>query len=148
MALWNAWHYTDKVYVSDGVFPIINFTEVAVNSIQLVNQAVRSISANINKTTAERSLFARYLVHVVGDMHQPLHSVALFNQTFPSGDRGGNSIKIFLPGNKTAQNLHSYWDAGGFMVQNDSWVLPRPLTLQNLTVLREVALSYIKKYGP
>lgn len=76
------------------------------------------------------------MTHVVGDMHQPLHSVALFNGTYPSGDRGGNSIKIIMP-NRNSQNLHSFWDAGGFMVQNDSWVLPRPLTLQNLTVLKQ-----------
>lgn len=130
----------------DGVFPVINFTEVAVNSIELVQHAIKVLSSNGNKTTAEKALFARYLTHVVGDMHQPLHSVALFNSTFPSGDRGGNSIKIIMP-NRTSQNLHSFWDAGGFMVQNDSWTLPRPLTLQNLTVLKQEAAQYIKIYG-
>jgi len=133
--------------VHDGVFPVINFTEVAVNSIELVNHAIKTISSNINKTTAERALFARYLVHVVGDMHQPLHSVALFNKTFPSGDRGGNSIKIKLL-NQTSQNLHSFWDAGAYMVQNDTWFLTRPLNLQNLTALKQVATEYMKTYGP
>lgn len=79
-------------------------------------------------------------------MHQPLHSVALFNQTYPSGDRGGNSIKIILP-NRSSQNFHSFWDAGGFMIQNDSWVLPRPLTQQNLTALKKVASELIGTYG-
>ncbi len=136
-----------RTYVYDGVFPIINFTEVAVNSIELVNHAVKTISTNINRTTAERALFARYLVHVVGDMHQPLHSVALFNQTFPSGDRGGNSIKIKLI-NQTSQNLHAFWDAGAFVVQNDTWSLTRPLNLQNLTALKSVVANYMKVYGP
>lgn len=129
------------------MFPVINFTEAAVNSLELVHNAMKTISANINKTTAERALFARYLVHVVGDMHQPLHSVALFNKTFPSGDRGGNSIKIKLL-NGTSQNLHAFWDAGAFMVQNDTWFLNRPLSLQNLTALKDVAVSYIRIYGP
>jgi hypothetical protein len=79
-------------------------------------------------------------------MHQPLHSVALFNATYPSGDLGGNRFKIIIS-NGSSQNFHSYWDAGGFMVQNDSWVLPRPLNLQNLTILKQVALSYIQQYG-
>lgn len=131
-----------RTFVTDGVFPIINFTEVAVNSIEMVNHAVKVLSSNFNKNTAEKALFARYLVHVVGDMHQPLHSVALFNSTFPSGDRGGNSIKIILP-DKSSQNLHSFWDAGGFRVQNDSWSLSRPLNLQNLTVLKSVAQQYM-----
>ena len=47
---------------------------------------------NLNKTTAERALFARYLVHIVGDIHQPLHSVAMFNESYKTGDRGGNSL--------------------------------------------------------
>lgn len=135
-----------RTYVEDGVFPVINFTEVAINSLSLMQHAIKTISSNIKKNTAERALFARFLIHVVGDMHQPLHSVALFNSTYPSGDRGGNSLKIVLP-NNSSQNFHSYWDAGGFLIQNDSWVMPRPLTYQNLTLLKEIASGMIKKYG-
>ena len=44
-----------------------------------------------------------------GDLHQPLHNVALFNSTFfPEGDRGGNSIAIEREGRNS--NLHSIWD--------------------------------------
>lgn len=104
----------------------------------MVNNAIKTISFNINKTTAERALFARYLVHVVGDMHQPLHSVALFNETYPNGDIGGNRLKIITPDGKS-NNFHSYWDAGGFQIQNDSWTMPRPLSIQNQTLLRDIA---------
>lgn len=50
--------------------------------------------------------------------------------------------------NQTSQNLHSFWDAGAYMVQNDTWFLNRPLNLQNTTALKEVANSYMKVYGP
>ena len=40
---------------------------------------------------------ARYLLHVVGDIHQPLHSTNYFNGTFKTGDLGGNLIKMTLP---------------------------------------------------
>ncbi len=80
-------------------------------------------------------MFARYLVHVVGDIHQPLHSVSLFNATYPSGDRGGNSLKITLL-NGTSQNLHSFWDSGAFRIQNDSWFIIRPMSLANQTALK------------
>ena len=33
-------------------------------------------------------------MHVAGDIHQPLHSVALYNHTYPKGDAGGNFLKI------------------------------------------------------
>lgn len=132
--------------MTDGVFAIINMTETVLSSVQVVNNAIKSLAVNINKTTAERALFARYLVHIVGDIHQPLHSVAMFNETFPSGDRGGNSIKIVLL-NGTTQNLHAFWDAGAFKVQNDSWFINRPMDIQNITALREVANSLISEYG-
>jgi hypothetical protein len=79
-------------------------------------------------------------------MHQPLHSVALFNQTYPKGDVGGNFLKIILK-NGTSSNFHSFWDAGGYVVQNDSWVMVRPLNMQNLTVLKRVASELVSQYG-
>ena len=104
------------------------------------------MKSNINKNTAERALFARYLVHLVGDIHQPLHSVALYNKTFPKGDAGGNFLKVKLL-NGSFENFHSFWDAGAFRFQNDSWFLVRPLDPQNLTALNNVSISFIQQYG-
>lgn len=51
------------------------------------------------KTSKEDKIFAvRVVVHVVGDLHQPLHAG-------DNGDRGGNQLKV---GEHT--NLHSTWD--------------------------------------
>ncbi|XP_031505811.1 nuclease P1-like [Nymphaea colorata] len=133
-------------YVEDTVNPVINYTESAVNSIEIMKVASKVLRTNINKTTAERALFARYLVHLVGDIHQPLHSVALFNESFPKGDVGGNFLKVVLKNGSTS-NFHSYWDAGGYLLQNDSWVMVRPLKMQNLTALKEVASQLVNQYG-
>lgn len=38
---------------------------------------------------------ARYLLHLVGDIHQPLHSVTMYNSTFKKGDLGGIYYLIF-----------------------------------------------------
>ena len=54
---------------------------------------------------------------MVGDIHQPLHSVALFNKTYPKGDAGGNFLKIKML-NGTLANFHSFWDSGAFLLQN------------------------------
>ena len=54
------------------------------------------------KETAEHKLDAlRFLIHMTGDLHQPLH-VGL------AEDRGGNSIHVKWF--KTDTNLHSVWD--------------------------------------
>lgn len=59
MELWNDLHFIDKYfillfrpYVEDGVFPVINMTSLAQSAIQLVNNAIKVLSVNINKTTA------------------------------------------------------------------------------------------------
>ncbi len=54
----------------------------------------------------ERAVMLAWVYHLVGDIHQPLHSSSLVSQRlFPEGDRGGNSIKL-----KQRYNLHSLWD--------------------------------------
>ena len=50
----------------------------------------------------ERILALVYLLHFVGDLHQPLHSS-------DNHDRGGNCVHISLDDTRTT-NLHSYWD--------------------------------------
>jgi hypothetical protein len=52
-----------------------------------------------------------WIMHTVGDIHQPLRATALFTQNIfqpdpanPEGDRGGNLIKF------GSSNLHSLWD--------------------------------------
>lgn len=112
-----------------------------------MDEAVKVLKTNMKQNSAERAVFARYLLHVAGDIHQPLHSVGLFNETFPNGDLGGNRIKITLLNSTSNFNFHSFWDSGALLVQNDSYVFPRPLTLQNQTVLLQYSLSLIQEYG-
>jgi len=44
-----------------------------------------------------------FVIHFVGDMHQPLHSS-------DDGDRGGNDVRIVFEGRPG--NLHGLWDSG------------------------------------
>ena len=50
---------------------------------------------------AERLLALKFLIHFVGDLHQPLHAA-------DHQDRGGNCIALAAPQVQT--NLHAYWD--------------------------------------
>ena len=60
-------------------------------------------------TDAQRAVALCWILHLTGDLHQPLHTVALFSRAyFPLGDRGGNSIRIQQPPQPT--NLHAVWD--------------------------------------
>jgi S1/P1 Nuclease len=52
-----------------------------------------------------------WVLHLIGDVHQPLHAAKLFADQFPppEGDRGGNFF--FVPNRRHAPNLHHYWDS-------------------------------------
>ena len=53
---------------------------------------------------AERLLALKFLLHFVGDLHQPLHAS-------DNHDRGGNCVQVSLGGVRST-NLHSWWDTG------------------------------------
>ena len=53
---------------------------------------------------AERLLALKFLLHFVGDLHQPLHAS-------DNHDRGGNCVPVALGGARTT-NLHAWWDTG------------------------------------
>jgi hypothetical protein len=57
--------------------------------------------ANAKAATADRSTALKYIIHFVGDMHQPMH-------VSRAEDKGGNTIQLQYDGNGT--NLHSLWD--------------------------------------
>lgn len=52
----------------------------------------------------------RCLIHYIGDLHQPLHSVSRFSKKQSKGDFGGNGYWISSYG--AFRNLHSLWDSG------------------------------------
>ena len=51
-----------------------------------------------------RAMAARFLVHIVGDIHQPLHAA-------DDGDAGANFKNVLLPGAMSPRRLHSVWDS-------------------------------------
>lgn len=67
-----------------------------------------SVLRNPSTTTAQRFEALKFLVHFVGDVHQPLHCAN-------DDDRGGNEkIVVFLKpgahGKPTRMKLHAFWD--------------------------------------
>lgn len=71
----------------------------------------RGTLANPHTPFDKRQKALKYLVHFVGDLHQPLHAGQ-------NHDRGGNDVKVeFLgqtvnPFTKKPWNLHQVWDNG------------------------------------
>jgi hypothetical protein len=53
-----------------------------------------------------------WIFHLIGDVHQPLHTVALFTTQFPApeGDRGGTRFYIRVKSTTSTISLHEFWD--------------------------------------
>lgn len=75
-----------------------------------IRYAVRVLSDS-SQTQANRLLALKILVHLVGDMHQPMHMGHL-------SDLGGNRTKVKYFGRDT--NLHSVWD-GSLVESAHKW---------------------------
>ncbi len=58
----------------------------------------------------ERARALRYLIHLIGDLHQPLHSTS-------NNDQGGNCVPVQFFSDAKVSNLHSIWD--GMIMNRD-----------------------------
>jgi len=58
-----------------------------------------------NRSSAERATALRYVIHFIGDLHQPLH-------TTTNDDQGGNCTSLTLFEDPKRANLHGAWDYG------------------------------------
>ena len=118
------WHYinwplflseAEKQNLQDGIEtnlegdPAAAVDPKAMNIFQAINHNA-AILKDRDGADADRSVALCWLVHLVQDIHQPLHTTALFTSNrFPAGDRGGNLIP--LSGQGEIDNLHAFWDS-------------------------------------
>ncbi|MGF1925280.1 MAG: S1/P1 nuclease [Bacteroidia bacterium] len=72
------------------------------NIYKAINNCIADLKDD-SKTKEEHVFALKFLVHLVGDLHQPMH-------TGRSEDSGGNGIKIKLM--RKESNLHGLWDSG------------------------------------
>jgi hypothetical protein len=96
-----------------GKIPTVDATNVPF----AISEANLTVSTPLS-TVLDKARMARFLIHFVGDIHQPLHAATYFSSQFASGDEGGNLWKIsdsqyHLP------NLHEFWDSGIGLWAND-----------------------------
>jgi len=54
-------------------------------------------------SVAEKTLALKFVLHLVGDLHQPLHAAN-------HQDSGGNGVAVEIAPSNRHSNLHAYWD--------------------------------------
>ena len=105
------WHYIDYPLIPPDfpMRPSPSPGDDILTGIEKSSKAVRRLTSTFDIRTRAKML--SYLLHLVGDIHQPMHCETLFNKDFPEpeGDRGGNKAWVKPPGG-TAIKLHAFWD--------------------------------------
>lgn len=97
------WHFVDTPFSQDGT-PLEAIPDPNALT-QIV--AFRKVLAS-GEPDALKSYDLSWLLHLVGDVHQPLHCAARFSKKLPHGDAGGNLVKLCAKPCK--DQLHGFWD--------------------------------------
>lgn len=119
----NNWHFEDQYVSLDGTPLPKRMNGI---STRMLAKSVKLLSSD-RTTQSEKAFALKMIIHVVGDMHQPLHNISRVSKSHPLGDRGGNLYKI----KGQYKNLHSLWDSGlGHLP-----IIKRPLDQQQTDVL-------------
>lgn len=118
------WHWIDgvwirgsaaqgNVYVGAELLPSIHGEALApiedqadVDNVVLAIEYNQKVLLDKLSSPEAKAVALCWLLHLIGDIHQPLHSGSLVSSSlYKTGDSGGNGIAI-----RDGDNLHSTWD--------------------------------------
>ena len=102
MSYLSPWHYVDvEGGLAHADFLAYLKHDTATDAYTKLNFLIKELK-NKNLPLAKKQMFLKLVIHIVGDIHQPLH-------VGHPEDEGGNKIKVTWFGTNT--NLHSVWDS-------------------------------------
>ena len=108
------WHYLDTFWrETNGKVELVpelkSDKENAIERLFMFDKMLRDASAS----DADKAIALAWILHLAGDIHQPLHDSAKVTKYDPKGDQGGN-LFMLSPKGATGENrvtLHWYWDS-------------------------------------
>jgi S1/P1 Nuclease len=98
------WHYVDVPFSTDGS-PVPGV--IRPNAATRIAD-FRKVLADPSSPDLLKSYDLSWVLHLVGDIHQPLHAASRFSQQLPEGDLGGNRVLLCDP--PCGEELHYFWD--------------------------------------
>lgn len=104
------WHYSSRPLINKASPPAKTPDDVPQGSAIEAFALSLSVAADSRAPAPERAVALCWIFHLVGDMHQPLHSASQFSQRFPEGDRGGGLQYVRDPKTNEPVTLHWFWD--------------------------------------
>eukprot|EP01017_Pseudomicrothorax_dubius_P001625 TRINITY_DN0_c581_g1_i2.p1 TRINITY_DN0_c581_g1~~TRINITY_DN0_c581_g1_i2.p1 ORF type:complete len:325 (-),score=73.93 TRINITY_DN0_c581_g1_i2:98-1072(-) len=137
ITLWDKWHFINKPINDDGLMNLED-PEKGENllwGLRLAQAALNKPAKNrrISDPTIERSMMMRIFLHLMGDIHQPLHTSNRYTIDKNQGDMGGN--RFYIQYNGVVYDLHTFWDCGALTFPD----YPRPWTAEALQSIIDTA---------
>jgi len=126
---YNKWHYIELPYNAEAEpWP----TDGGENAVWGIELAQDIIAGKKTQPDVDKDMALAILLHLVGDIHQPLHSTSRW------GDQGGNKVKLknitdpVLETFPASKNLHFFWDTSYRRAFKDgqageSFSVPQPM---------------------
>lgn len=105
-------HFADFPFSADST-PVPTDLPEADNVIVALEHNVEILKTSTDDNARAQAL--RFIIHFVGDIHQPLHCSTRVDSNHREGDRGGNEFMVKVrdaDGKSKTLKLHSYWDGG------------------------------------
>jgi hypothetical protein len=103
------WHYINWPFTPEGQPASVQVREPEPVNI-LTAMAENESVVKTAKDPERKAIALTWLFHLVGDIHQPLHTAQLFTVEYPKGDRGGNEICVRVTQAGQPMDLHRFWD--------------------------------------
>jgi hypothetical protein len=120
------WHYINLPFKPDGEPDSVKAKPPGtVNIVTALNENGHIVRSQSDPQ--KRAIALTWLFHLFGDIHQPLHTTALFTVDYPDGDRGGNEICARPAPNRKAIDLHRFWD--GVITLSSNFTRPHNETI-------------------
>ena len=103
-----AWHYAVRIVSPPGA--LLTFHNGRAEEAYLRELAV---ARDPRAAPAERAVALCWVMHLVGDMHQPLHAGHWMSLRFPATDRAGTIAWVRAAPGAKPDELHLFWDRAG-----------------------------------
>lgn len=107
----SAWHYINIPYVPPSAADHVSASSFSIPPTNILFALSNTLATLRDRKAppAERAVSLCWVMHLVGDLHQPLHAATFLSDPFPQGDQGGNLLAV-ADGSQIPLNLHSFWD--------------------------------------
>jgi hypothetical protein len=103
------WHYINWPFKPERQPASVEIREP--EPVNILSALAENESMMKGENDVKRKVIAlAWLFHLVGDIHQPLHTAQLFTVEYPDGDRGGNEICVRVSPAGQPMDLHRFWD--------------------------------------